>query len=98
MKLHVIERVLELRARRPEAFAGAYTAIDAGPDAIAFTRGDDGELLVVVTPRAPELGVTIDLPEARYRDVLTHNEQDLAGPTPAASLAAPHGLVLLERL
>jgi (1->4)-alpha-D-glucan 1-alpha-D-glucosylmutase len=98
MKLHLIARALELRARRPEAFAGPYAAIDAGPDVVAFTRGEEGEILVVVTPREPELGVTIDLPQARYRDVLTHNEQDLAGPTPAASLAQPHGFVLLERL
>jgi (1->4)-alpha-D-glucan 1-alpha-D-glucosylmutase len=98
MKLFVIWRALELRARRPEAFAGAYSPLDAGPDAIAFTRGADGEVLVVVALRDPELGATVDVPPGRYRDVLTENEQDLAGPTPAATLAATHGCALLERL
>ena len=97
MKLYVIWRVLELRARRPQTFAGAYSALEAGPDAVAFTRGEEAELLVVVAPREPELGATIDLPPARYRDVLTGNEQDLAGPTPARSLCEQHGFVLLER-
>ncbi len=97
MKLHVIARALDLRARLPEAFAGAYTPLDAGPDAVAFTRGE-GEVLVVVALRDPELGEVLDVPEARYRNVLTGEERDLAGPTPAASLAEPHGLGLYERL
>jgi (1->4)-alpha-D-glucan 1-alpha-D-glucosylmutase len=98
MKLHLIERALDLRARRPEPFAGPYHALDAGPDVCAFTRGDAGEVLVVVTPREPELGATIDLTPGRYRDVLTGNEQELAGPTPALTLAEPHGLGLHELL
>ena len=98
MKLHVIARALELRARRPEPFAGAsYTPLDAGPDVCAFTRGEEGEVLVVVALREPELGAVVDVPEGRYRNVLSGEEQDLAGPTPAASLAQPHGLGLYER-
>jgi len=98
MKLHLISRALALRARRPEPFAGTYTPLDAGPDACAFTRGADAEVLVVVTPREPELGATIDVPEGRWLDVLTGNEQDLAGPTPALTLAEPSGFGLYERL
>jgi (1->4)-alpha-D-glucan 1-alpha-D-glucosylmutase len=98
MKLHVISRVLELRARRPEPFAGAYTPLDPGPDVCAFTRGTAGEVLVVVALREPELGAVIEVPEGRYRNVLTGDERDLAGPTPAASLAEAHGLGLYERL
>ena len=97
MKLHVISRALALRARRPEAFEGAYTPLDAGPDVCAFTRGD-GEVLVVVALREPEPGAVIDVPEGTYRNVLTGEERDLAGPTPAISLAEPRGLGLHDRL
>ena len=41
-KLQLIVRALTLRARRPEAFAGAYEPLDAGPDACAFVRGGVG--------------------------------------------------------
>src|SRR5262249_15572222 len=41
-KLFVIQRALALRARRPDAFTGSYSPIEAGPDAIAFTRGGPG--------------------------------------------------------
>ena len=51
-KLLLIVRALALRARRPDAFAGAYTPIDAGEDVCAFARGD-GEVLVVVPVRSP---------------------------------------------
>jgi (1->4)-alpha-D-glucan 1-alpha-D-glucosylmutase len=40
-KLWLIRELLALRARRPEAFAGAYAPLDAGADAVAFLRGDD---------------------------------------------------------
>jgi (1->4)-alpha-D-glucan 1-alpha-D-glucosylmutase len=39
-KMAVIRSALALRARRPDAFAGAYTPVEAGPDVVAFTRGD----------------------------------------------------------
>lgn len=77
MKLHVIERTFALRTRHPEAFAGAYAPIEAGPDVVAFTRSEPAEVLVVVTPREPELGTTIDIPHARWRNVLT----DTCSPT-----------------
>ncbi len=99
MKLHVIARALELRARRPEPFSGAsYTPLDAGPDVCAFTRGEEGEVLVVVALREPELGAVVDVPQGRYRNVLTDEELNLAGPTPAASLAQPQGFSLYERV
>src|SRR3712207_5643652 len=46
-KLWLIHRVLDLRARRAGAFAGAYTAVDAGDGVCAFVRGD-GEVAVAV--------------------------------------------------
>jgi len=96
LKLHFISRALQLRARRPQAFAGAYTPIDAGPDVCAFTRGD-GEVLVVVALRPGAAGAPVDAPPGRYRDVLCGMEHDLAGATPAGRLVEPHGAALLER-
>jgi (1->4)-alpha-D-glucan 1-alpha-D-glucosylmutase len=52
MKLHVIVRALELRARRPDAFAGSYEPVDAGPDLCAFRRGDDVGVAVPLRPGA----------------------------------------------
>ncbi|MDX6691363.1 MAG: (1-_4)-alpha-D-glucan 1-alpha-D-glucosylmutase, partial [Solirubrobacteraceae bacterium] len=48
MKLHLIERALALRARRPATFAGGYEPVEAGAAVLAFTRGDDADVLVVV--------------------------------------------------
>jgi (1->4)-alpha-D-glucan 1-alpha-D-glucosylmutase len=40
-KLFLIRELLALRARRPEAFAGGYTPLDVGPNAVAFLRGHE---------------------------------------------------------
>jgi (1->4)-alpha-D-glucan 1-alpha-D-glucosylmutase len=63
-KLYVTRGTLELRARIPEAFAGAYEPLDLGPDACAFVRG--GSVLVVV----PLRDVAAPHPGAGWRDVL----------------------------
>ncbi|HSB38501.1 MAG TPA: alpha-amylase family glycosyl hydrolase [Gaiellaceae bacterium] len=52
-KLVLTRRALELRARRPGAFAGGYEPLELGPDVCAFTRG--GEVLIVVPLRDVEL-------------------------------------------
>jgi (1->4)-alpha-D-glucan 1-alpha-D-glucosylmutase len=97
MKLHVISRALELRARRPEAFAGAYEPVEAGAAVLAFTRGDAADVLVVVVLREPGLGAAIDVPAGRWRDVSSGREHDLDGPTAVERLVGPDGLALLER-
>jgi (1->4)-alpha-D-glucan 1-alpha-D-glucosylmutase len=56
-KLFLIWKTLELRARRPEAFAGSYEPIEAD-DVCAFVRG--GEVLVAVPLRA---GARFDAPD-----------------------------------
>lgn len=99
MKLHLISRALELRARRPDAFGpgGAYAPIEAGPDVCAFARGD-GEVLVVVVLRGRAPGVRIDLPAGTYRDVLAGGERELGGPVALAEIVSPReGFALLER-
>ncbi len=81
VKLWLIWRALDLRARRPDAFAGAYTPLDAGDGTVAFLRGD-GEVLVAV--RVREDAAAFEPPAGEWRDVL-------------AGAPADYGLVLLER-
>jgi (1->4)-alpha-D-glucan 1-alpha-D-glucosylmutase len=47
-KLDLIRRALALRARRPEAFAGAYGPRDAGENTVAFLRGGDVNVAVAL--------------------------------------------------
>ena len=49
LKLHLIRRVLRVRADYPEAFYGAYEPLDLGPDHVGFVRG--GRVRVVVPLR-----------------------------------------------
>jgi (1->4)-alpha-D-glucan 1-alpha-D-glucosylmutase len=63
-KLYVTWKALELRARRPEAFAGDYEPLDLGPVVCAFVRG--GQILVVV----PVRDVPSPDPGSGWRDVL----------------------------
>ncbi len=98
-KLLLIARALALRARRPEAFSGAYTPIDAGEDVCAFARGD-GEVLVVVPVRSPQ-GTTLQLPgelAGAWRDVLSGALRELSRRTQLTELTSAHGFALLERV
>jgi (1->4)-alpha-D-glucan 1-alpha-D-glucosylmutase len=100
LKLLVIQRALALRARRPDAFAGAYTPVDAGPAVCAFARGE-GEVLVVVPVRATSQGTTLKLPgelAGAWRDVLSGALRELSRRTQVSELTSPHGLALLERV
>ena len=63
-KLYVIWKTLQLRARRPEPFAGSYEPLDAGPDVCAFARG--GDVVVAVPIRA---GANFE-PPTGFEDVL----------------------------
>jgi (1->4)-alpha-D-glucan 1-alpha-D-glucosylmutase len=91
-KLWLIHRALALRARRPDAFAGAYLPLDAGPDAVAFARGGG----VVAAARLRGDGArSITLPEGSWRDVLARRE--LSGRLSVADLTGELGIALLER-
>ncbi len=81
VKLWLIWRALGLRNRRPAAFEGAYTPIDAGDGIVAFLRGV-GEVFVAV--RVREDAPAVQPPEGAWRDVL-------------AGAPGDYGLVLLER-
>ncbi|HEX7133980.1 MAG TPA: malto-oligosyltrehalose synthase [Iamia sp.] len=68
-KLALIRDVLALRARRPDAFAGAYRPLAAGPDVCAFTRGADQVLVVV--PLRPGAPSDLTLPASPWQEVVT---------------------------
>ena len=65
-KLDLIRRTLDLRRRRPGAFAGAYEPIDAGADVCAFTRA--GQVCVAVAVRGDLSGFRP--PPGDWTDVL----------------------------
>jgi (1->4)-alpha-D-glucan 1-alpha-D-glucosylmutase len=99
MKLHLISRALELRARRPATFGagGAYTPIEAGADVVAFSRGDDAEVVVVVVLRPRGESAEVELPAGTYRDVLAGRTHALDGRIALSRLVDASGLALLER-
>jgi (1->4)-alpha-D-glucan 1-alpha-D-glucosylmutase len=65
LKLWLIERLLALRGRLPEAFDGTYEPVDAGPDVVAYLRG--GRVMVAVALRD---GVRFRPPVEGWTDVL----------------------------
>ena len=95
-KLFVTMRLLGLRARRPEPFAGSYEPIDAGPSTCAFVRG--GDVLVVVAVRAGAVEGTIDGPGGQWRDVLRSEERSFDSRTPVKDIAVELGIAVFERL
>jgi (1->4)-alpha-D-glucan 1-alpha-D-glucosylmutase len=68
-KLRMIRRALGLRARRPEAFAGAYEPVEAGDRAIASMRGDE-EVLAAVQLFPGDKPPPIAPPAGAWTDVL----------------------------
>jgi len=66
-KLWLIERLLDLRARRPDAFAGRYEPLEAPPGVCSFVRGVDVAVSVALRP---EVGPVLKRPRGRWQDVL----------------------------
>ncbi len=99
-KLWLMARLLGLRARSPEIFAGSYEPLAAGPAACVFLRG--GRLLVAVgLPRAMEnADPTVGgLPPGTWRELLTGAELTVEGGLPLSRLIdADAGVGLYERL
>jgi (1->4)-alpha-D-glucan 1-alpha-D-glucosylmutase len=93
LKLFLIWKALDLRARRPSAFTGGYEPVEAGPGTVAYLRG--GEVLVVVPVRGGGRA-SLSAP-GRWRDVLTGEERELAADAAVADLVGRYGLGLFER-
>ena len=95
-KLFATLRLLGLRARRPEPFAGTYEPIDAGPSTCAFVRG--GDVLVAVAVRSGPVEGTIEAPRGHWRDVLRGEERSFGSRTPAQDIVSDLGIAVFERL
>jgi (1->4)-alpha-D-glucan 1-alpha-D-glucosylmutase len=65
-KLNLIRALLALRARRPQAFAGAYEPLAAAGGTCAYRRGDEVVVAVAFRAARPEL----ELPAGRWRPVV----------------------------
>jgi (1->4)-alpha-D-glucan 1-alpha-D-glucosylmutase len=74
-KLWLIERLLALRARRPQAFAGAYEPLEAPEGVCAYARGGDVRVAVAVRAGA-SLGSLASRPG--WHDVLGGADDGLA--------------------
>jgi (1->4)-alpha-D-glucan 1-alpha-D-glucosylmutase len=70
MKMHLIRRVLRLRAERPEVFTGSYEPLDLGPNRVGYVRG--GAIRVVVPLRPGDSAGGGD------RDLLPEYDQELS--------------------
>ena len=76
-KLWLIRELLALRARRPESFAGGYTPLAVGDDAVAFLRGGDVAVALPIRGAAP----TISLPPGDWRPAFESDKLPAAGIT-----------------
>jgi (1->4)-alpha-D-glucan 1-alpha-D-glucosylmutase len=101
VKLHLIAAALDLRRRRPEAFAtNNYVPVPAGDDVVAFLRGSDVLVAVAVRDGATGAGGW-ELPAAaagRWRDVLGGEEYELPDGATLGGVLGPDGRALLERV
>ena len=95
-KLCLTTRLLGLRARRPEPFAGAYEPLDAGPATCAFMRG--GDVLVAVAVRSGPVEGTVEAPRGQWRDVLRGEERSFGVADAGATIVGEHGIAVFERL
>ncbi|MFL5830524.1 MAG: malto-oligosyltrehalose synthase, partial [Solirubrobacteraceae bacterium] len=96
LKLFVTLRLLGLRARRPEPFAGSYAPLEAGETACVFLRGDDVLVAVAVRDRIEDRAVTGTA--GVWRDVLRGDERSFAPSAPLAHLLDERGIGIYERV
>jgi (1->4)-alpha-D-glucan 1-alpha-D-glucosylmutase len=97
VKLFLIHRALDLRARRPAAFAGDHVPVAAGDGCCAYVRG--GEVLAATAVREGAVDARVEVPPGAWRNVLTGAELDVSEPVPLGELAlGDWPLALLERV
>jgi (1->4)-alpha-D-glucan 1-alpha-D-glucosylmutase len=65
-KLQLVVAALDLRKRRPQAFAGSYEPIDAGERAIAYMRGGAVFAAAEIFP-----GASLPVPDGSWREVVS---------------------------
>jgi (1->4)-alpha-D-glucan 1-alpha-D-glucosylmutase len=94
-KLWLTTRLLGLRIRRPDAFAGAYEPLPAGDGVVAYRRGTDVVVAVATRPDLPT-GSLRGI-EGRWRDILYGDERPLPSRVPVTELLDEYGIAVLER-
>jgi (1->4)-alpha-D-glucan 1-alpha-D-glucosylmutase len=94
-KLWLTRRLLSLRIRHPEAFAGAYQPLQAPGTVVAYVRG--GKVLVAVTTRPGPPEGMLSGAEGRWRDTLYGDERALGSSVALAELLDEYGIAVLER-
>jgi (1->4)-alpha-D-glucan 1-alpha-D-glucosylmutase len=96
VKLFLIHRALELRARRPQAFAGDHVPVEAGAECCAYVRG--GEVLAATAVREGAADARVEVPPGAWRNVLTGAEVEVREPVPLGEIAlGDWPVALLER-
>jgi (1->4)-alpha-D-glucan 1-alpha-D-glucosylmutase len=90
-KLWLTSRLLGLRVRRPEAFSAGYEALEGGPDAVCYRRGEDVMVAVATRCTVPLGALAID---GAWNDVLRGGD---VGSWALADLLDEHGIAVLER-
>jgi (1->4)-alpha-D-glucan 1-alpha-D-glucosylmutase len=95
-KLWLILRLLTLRARRPELFAGTYEPLAAGERACAFIRGDG--ILVLVGVREGYVRDVVEGPRGRWYDVLRGGQRSFDSRTRLDEVLDEHGIAVFERV
>jgi (1->4)-alpha-D-glucan 1-alpha-D-glucosylmutase len=95
-KMFLILRLLGLRGRRPDAFAGGYEPVDADPAACAFIRA--GSVFVAVAVRDSWTSGSVQTPRGRWRDLLRGEERSFAAREPLARVLGDYGLAAFERI
>ncbi len=96
-KLWLTMRLLHLRLRRPDAFIGAYTPLEADDETVAaFLRGD--EVLVVVATRPGQVMGELQGAAGSWRDVLRGERRVLGEHSSVADLLGGLGVAVLERI
>jgi (1->4)-alpha-D-glucan 1-alpha-D-glucosylmutase len=95
-KLWLTTRLLHLRRRRPDAFAGDYRPVAAGQRTVAYLRADQVLTVIDTRPGVPH-GALPEL-DGVWRDVLCGTERSLRPGVLLAELLDRFGIAVLERI
>jgi (1->4)-alpha-D-glucan 1-alpha-D-glucosylmutase len=94
-KMWLVLRLLGLRARRPEPFAGGYEPLETDDRTCAYLRG--GDVLVVVHTRPGPAEGGLPAPAGEWRDVLRGELRSFQGSEPLAQIVDDRGIAVYER-
>ncbi len=106
LKMWLTRRLLALRTRRPEAFAGGYIRLSAGERCVAFRRGDAVLVAVALGPpagtgtgggRDRDAEDVLEGAAGEWQDVLSGELRSFGEQVSLADLLGEYGIAVLER-